>query len=294
MNDKTTEASAENIKNLDELAIFLKKIRVTAGFTPAELAHKTKIPIEIISTLEGQSSNTKIPEKVFLRGFIQNYCKACGIEPSSILSSIKDIQTNDNAIDEQALQKIKGKQNIAKRKTISAQAFWNFQPFKRKKLIFTILLGLSMGSWLYTIITANNPPPISSKTTEEPLAIAASVNTPEPNSEGKIDIATKSPPRKEAKENLPNPNKIPTTLRLVLNISKKISLKYQVDGDKMVATEYLPGKYNFFFSKRIEIRLQDISAVNLEFNGKDLGLLGNNAEARTYIFTNSEKIDLSS
>ena len=41
-----------------------------------------------------------------------------------------------------------------------------------------------------------------------------------------------------------------------------------------MVTEYLPGKYNFFFSNHIEIKPQDISAVHAELNEKSLGKLG--------------------
>jgi transcriptional regulator with XRE-family HTH domain len=68
----------------------LKKIRLEKGITLEEIHKRTKINLNILKAIEGDSITNLSP--VYLRGFIKIYCKFLGIEPDEFIADYQQIQ----------------------------------------------------------------------------------------------------------------------------------------------------------------------------------------------------------
>lgn len=66
----------ENNQNIGQ---HLKSIRESKGLRLEDIAHKTKININILRYLESNNFD-KLPNKTYVRGFVQNYAKTLGID----------------------------------------------------------------------------------------------------------------------------------------------------------------------------------------------------------------------
>jgi cytoskeleton protein RodZ len=66
------------MENFETIGPFLQKAREEKGITLRELADKTKININILRALESDDID-KLPNKTYVRGFVQNYAKILGL-----------------------------------------------------------------------------------------------------------------------------------------------------------------------------------------------------------------------
>ena len=69
----------------DPIGKILSAAREDAGLTVIELARITRIPATSIYALE-EGRFESLPASVFVRGFIRNYCREVGLDPSDILA----------------------------------------------------------------------------------------------------------------------------------------------------------------------------------------------------------------
>lgn len=71
----------------------LKKIRLEKGISLEEVHKRTKINLNILKAIEGDSITSLSP--VYLRGFIKIYCKFLGIELDEYIADYQEIQPKD-------------------------------------------------------------------------------------------------------------------------------------------------------------------------------------------------------
>lgn len=71
---------------------------------------------------------------------------------------------------------------------------------------------------------------------------------------------------------------------LELNISAPVEIKMTVDGKKQENTSFKADQHRFTFHDRAEMMISDASAVEVIYNGKSLGVLGNKGRKRRIFF----------
>ena len=67
----------------------LKKIRLERGISLEEVQKKTKIHLNILKAIEGDSLTNLSP--VYLKGFLKIYCKSLGLSPQEYLVDYKEL-----------------------------------------------------------------------------------------------------------------------------------------------------------------------------------------------------------
>lgn len=74
--------------NIELVGERLKKIRQEKGFSLEDIQKKTKVHINILKAIEGESLTNLSP--VYLKSFIKIYCKALGVEPKDYIPDLKE------------------------------------------------------------------------------------------------------------------------------------------------------------------------------------------------------------
>ncbi len=74
--------------NIDLVGERLKKIRQEKGFSLEDIQKKTKVHINILKAIEGETLTNLSP--VYLKSFIKIYCKALGVEPKDYIPDFKE------------------------------------------------------------------------------------------------------------------------------------------------------------------------------------------------------------
>jgi hypothetical protein len=69
-----------------------------------------------------------------------------------------------------------------------------------------------------------------------------------------------------------------------LNISAPVEIKMILDGKRVENTSYKADQHRFTFHERAELMISDASAVDIVYNGKSLGVLGNKGRKRRIFF----------
>ena len=67
---------------------------------------------------------------------------------------------------------------------------------------------------------------------------------------------------------------------LELNVSAPVEIKMTIDGKKQETTSFRSDTHRFTFHERAELMISDASAVDIIYNGKSLGVLGNKGRKR--------------
>jgi hypothetical protein len=71
---------------------------------------------------------------------------------------------------------------------------------------------------------------------------------------------------------------------LELKVSGDVELRLTLDGKKMSETTFTPDSYRFTFNERAELFILDASQVDVIYNGRSLGVLGNKGRKRRIFF----------
>lgn len=74
--------------------------------------------------------------------------------------------------------------------------------------------------------------------------------------------------------------------QLVIAVSEPVRIRLDVDQGPPVTKELQPDTYKFGFSKKADMLIYDAAAVQISFNGKALGTLGNKGRVRRLSFQN--------
>jgi cytoskeletal protein RodZ len=71
---------------------------------------------------------------------------------------------------------------------------------------------------------------------------------------------------------------------LELKVSGDVELRLTLDGKKISETTFSPDSYRFTFNERAELYILDASQVDVIYNGRSLGVLGNKGRKRRIFF----------
>jgi len=82
---------------------------------------------------------------------------------------------------------------------------------------------------------------------------------------------------------------VPSSMILEINTKESVKLKAYFDGKVIVADELTPALHKFEFTNKAELFIYDAGAVEIAFNGKDLGRLGSKGQFKRLSFVKSVK-----
>ncbi|MBM4250489.1 MAG: helix-turn-helix domain-containing protein [Deltaproteobacteria bacterium] len=96
-----------------------------------------------------------------------------------------------------------------------------------------------------------------------------------------------APVKIEEKESAKGPtSNVEGQQQLVIAVSEPVRIRLDVDQGPPVTKELQPDTYKFGFNKKADMLIYDAAAVQISFNGKALGTLGNKGRVRRLSFQN--------
>ena len=217
----------------------LKKVRQERGLTLEDLQKKTRVHINILKAIEGETLTNLSP--VYLKGFIKIYCKALGLdskdyipdykEPSSVI--IPDSQKRTNSFLKSAGIKLS-----------------SLKPGRRaKSIVIIVLIGLFSLIFLFKVGGC-----LSSKRKQK-LSL-------EPN----LKSLRSSPAQADG---LALPKEALGGIRLFVSAKESCLVFIKVDGKVVFHRVLEKGRSNTWKAKeRIDLSLGNASAVEIIVNGQ--------------------------
>lgn len=306
-----------------EIGKAISERRISKGLSIAQVEATTKISQAFIQDIE-LGKFERLPGKVFGRGFVKNICKCLGMDAGPILEKYeKSWAYIPETVKERSETRSFSFFSTEKGAKISfsPSIFANFS-FSRLIIPISILVFVGCFAFLVRYLMKQNSEQPQTAAVTESMAkkeTTSTVETPTPatgddasqlsksllpsvlKEEGRDSSAAKLEPVKpagkktEEAESKPVEESTPALdnkALLILVVKEETKIKLRVLPEEYTISTFVPGSYKFTFEDRMEIYLFDPSAVEIQFNGKNLGVLGKKGEDRKLSFSAKELTQL--
>ncbi len=271
-----------------EIGADLRSRRELLGLSLAEVAAHTRVPLPYLQALEAGRFIHENLTPVQARGFLQQYADFIELDEESVLLRFAE-----------GLQQWRASR-VSAREGAGLGRRWRLPRSLRRLLSADLLLvlGLTLGIagllvWWLNALEAQRAavqptvPSISDVLLQEPTALpqtAASSPTASP------EAAVTALPVVEAPTQTPTPVILPTSgaesVQLTVAASRRVWLRVLVDGREVLRERVAPGAaYTFGAAERIEVQTADAGALQIIYNGRDLGILGAQNALLTLVFS---------
>jgi cytoskeletal protein RodZ len=236
--------------NIELIGERLKKIRQEKGLTLEDLQKKTKVHLNILKAIEGETLTNLSP--IYLKGFIKIYCKALDLEPKDYIPDYKESSSSvilgAHKTKDSFLRSVGMKMSFLK-------------PNKNiRKIIIIGLIILAFSIVLFKVVGC-----LSSRRTAA-IPLSSKINQSRKQESFQPAAGTNIP--KEASGGI----------RLVVSARENCLVLVKSDGKVVFHRVLEKGRSNNWKAKeRIDLSLGNASAVEIVVNGqrfKDLGRKG--------------------
>lgn len=302
--------SAED--KLKEIARQLVAAREAQGMPIEEVATKTFIPIRILKALEA-AETFKLPEPIFVQGFIKRYAKLVGLDGDALAKEIPLDQTPIavNIVKEPAARALVPP--INKRVSLDeptaerphASIFSKIappddrstpqEPFDRPAWLIPSLAGLvGLGVIVGAIaLITNRPQPVttapSPSTSPKPKASIKPSPIAVPSESPRVEpsaIATPSPSPSPVVTPSPTANLTTGPVNVILNLSDESWVEVKSDGKVVFEGTMAKGSsQNWSAQKEIEVTSGNAGAVTVSQNQKPGKVMGSAGDVKTTTFS---------
>lgn len=250
----------------------LKKIRQAKGISLEEAHKKTKIHLDILKAIEGDTLTDINP--VYLKGFLKIYCNLLGVKPDEYIpadykqanSQEKKEEPQDNhAFLKSALIKLKV-----------------YRPGKKSQRVFVFILTIGL-IWIALFYFGKF---ISSRRNsyakkQQKAAIDSQVAKPE-------GIQPKSTDKAASTQKTGS-----FVIRLGIRARENCWVSLKIDGRSVFQTVLQKGRFESWQAKeKMELSLGNAGGVELEVNGQVLSNLGKRGEAVKNILITKEGLKI--
>lgn len=267
----------------------LKIIRQEKGINLEDASRKTKIHINVLRALEGDSITNLSP--VYLKGFLKIYCQFLGVDPAEF--------AQDHHKTQAARAEAAGKESVLPKpvslfKTASVKLRY-FQPSKKAGRFFIIfavsaILFLGLYNLGKGIVSKRHSKLISTKVKPHITAPAKTgvKKTPVPR-KAKTTVAQTLPKSTQSSSVKPEVSGI----RLNIRARSNCWLSVEVDGKVVFQRVLEKGRSESWQAKdKIILSLGNAAGVELEVNGKLFSNLGRRNQAKKNIVITREGLDV--
>jgi cytoskeletal protein RodZ len=253
----------------------LKKIRLERGISLEEVHKRTKIQLNILKAIEGESLTSLSP--VYLKSFLKIYCKFLGVEPQEFVKEYSEPQPKTKTQVERVIKAREFPVRLNKPLEIIRSVslkFRSFKPSKEAIRIFAIVLAIP---FLFVILF-NLGKAISSRRKNFPVKAERAQATEQ--------AALPSKPSKPK-----TPASLPATSSIKLGIRAKENCWVQVRADGVVVFQRVleKGRLETWVAKdKFELSLGNAGGVELEINGELFSNLGRRGQVLKSIVITKE------
>ena len=279
----------------------LKKVRLEKGLSLEEAQKKTKIHINILKAIEGDSITNLEP--IYIKGFLKIYCKYLGVDFKECVSEEKEIKEPEKRAEKPKEAAVIKKEPARPKEVKPLLKVRKFNPdnfiagIARFKTAFILILVIAVSS----VILFNLGKFISSKQKE----LLARKRTP-------VSAAGKKEKRQEPKaEQVKTVTVIPapvipppaalispqgsavSLIRLGIRARDNCWIQVKADGKVVFQRVLERGRFeNWQAKNRIELSLGNAGGVELEVNGQIFSNLGRKGEVRKNIVITREGLNI--
>lgn len=242
--------------NTESSGAKLKKIRQELGLSLEEVQKKTKIHLNILKAIEGDSLTGLNP--IYLKGFLKIYCKFLGVDPKDCIPDYKETQARPlNVIVTRDVKSAGGRADFLKA---------TGKKYKKTLVFILIIILVSFG--LYNLGKA-----VSSRRKAHP--------------------AKARPAVKKAGDNTVTKKETASGIRLAIRARENCWVDLKADGRVIFHRVLEKGRFETWQAKdRIELSLGNAGAVELEVNGQRFLNLGRRGQALKGIVITKEGLNI--
>lgn len=283
-----------SIKSEKELGNYLKEHRKKANISLEEIQKQTKIRTKYLKALESGDFSIIPGGDVYVKGFLQNYAKAVGLETSEVLDIYKKLK-GESFAEEQTIKSLDDEYEHTNDKIPSVMNKISPKTIVSIIIIFAIVIVIFFSIRLFKH-TPSNTSPTSMKNGQniETEQKDMQKNFDEENeqnvedesdiiededTENKVEVYVKEDTKKKTVYEI-NDDSINVVLEVV---DDRCWINVKNDGDFEYEGIMSTGdSKEFNADEELVIRIGNPLVVKLKVNNKDLGILG--GQARDVIF----------
>jgi len=253
------------MSNLDSAGERLKRIRQEKGISLDEVQKKTKIQMNILKAIEGESLTNLNP--IYLKGFLKIYCKFLGVEPKDYIPDYKEYSSRPLSIPEvDEENKLLSKSSFFSNATLRIRSL---RPNKQLKTIIIFVLGILLLSFILVKIVRF----FSSR--PKPVAVVATARVSEAKTQAQPKLKAQVPLSKPVVNEAKFPKASSGGISLVISAKEDCLVLVKVDGRVVLHRVLKKGRSDSWKAKdRIDLDLGNAAAVELIVNGQRFTNLG--------------------
>lgn len=291
----------------------LKKIRLERGISLEEVQKKTKIHLNILKAIEGDSLTDLSP--VYLKGFLKIYCKFLGLDPKDQILDYREVRQGETVKPAKDLSAKPIKSNTFLHTAgVGLRSFGVINKKPKTAFVFIviiIILSLALFNLGRFISSKRKSPRAQAKprslmlsrkqSRKERLqkaapaaAVTSKVNTAKPISQTKAYTPKQVSAVKEAGTSSVLVKKEAVSgIRLGIRARENCWISLKVDGHLVFQRVLERGRFESWQAKdKIELSLGNTSAVELEVNGQLFSNLGRRGQPRKNILITKEGLNI--
>ena len=250
---------------MNSVGELLKEVREAKGITLKDVENNISIRVLYLQAIEDGKYEV-VPGEVYLKGFIRNYSVYLGLDPAEIMEIYK--QSKPIGSKEETSFKLDNdaKESSFKRKKL-AKAQQRRKVSNIGIVVIILIVVLLVGGFMYW----------KNKAPEQPV-------------QDTQQITTKQQTNTSAAVNVENTNNSVVSsnnpILVVLNFTDNSWTEVTVDGDKKYeGLSEADTILSFDGSNKIFVKVGNAGAVNLTYNGQNLGTAGDVGEVVIKTFT---------
>lgn len=243
---------------MKEIGEYLRRVREEKNISLKEVQESTKISLRYLEALDNGDFES-IPGEVYRKGFLVNYATALGLDGQDILKKYYELKAKE----EEEQRKVQLEQAIQNKNAPVVNLNWSKEVYLG---IVAVLIAFLIVFSFFAFPSFNNSPNVTDETVSGESAKSE-------DTQGRID-----------KQLLPAPITIYASFKEAVWVSVKADGVYLYTSDGTTISPSSP-KLLWTAQREMEIRLGNPEGVNLSFNGKDMGKLGERGVVKLFKFT---------
>lgn len=265
----------------------LKKIRLEKGLSLEEAQKKTRVHLNILKAIEGDTVTNLNP--VYLKGFLKIYCKFLGVDAKNYAIDYKKARCEPANIPlGKGEGKLEKKSGVLRETALKLGAF---RPPKKIKITAVIILGIAffsiglfnLGKFTSARLSRNN-------LVKERLGAMSTIME---SKKQKAKAKAVSPAPKQQAVQSPAQKAQTTEITLVMSAKEKCYAVVKVDGRVVFQRTLERGRSeNWRAKEKIELSVGNAGAVELIVNGTRFPNIGKRNEPRKNIVITKEGLNI--
>ncbi|MDD5561162.1 MAG: DUF4115 domain-containing protein [Candidatus Omnitrophica bacterium] len=274
--------------NIETAGTRLKKIRQERGLSLEEVQKKTKIHINVLRAIEGDSISNLNP--IYLKGFIKIYCNYLGLDLKEYLGQASQPHKPvlNAAVGRDIGERIEKKPALVKEVSVKLSAF-RPSPGLKKIIIFA-LIGIV---FIFLVVKLTRLISSWHKNVSQKARASSAVRT----SKVKRELLPKEAINKSSAKNIPKQDKAQKNLSqgfmLGVFARDKSWVSAKVDGKLVFHGMLERGRSETWQAKdKIELSIGDAGAVELQVNDQRFTKLGRRGQSLKNIVINRDGLKI--